>query len=83
MARKFTTVHCSVLFDPKTKAFVENVSIRVDREHGSIADVYARHSNEELEALPDGDIDLRGQVVMPGFVDAHTHIFLHPYRHVM
>lgn len=80
MARKIITVHSSVLFDPKKKQFVKNVSIQVDRVRGSIARVYTRQSDDEVDALQDGDIDLRGQVTMPGFVDAHTHIFLHPYR---
>lgn len=80
IAGKIITVHSSVLFDPKKKQFVKNVSIKVDRERGSIVEVYTRPSDDEVDALRDGDIDLRGQVVMPGFVDAHTHIFLHPYR---
>lgn len=79
MLQKSITVHSSLLFDPKKKAFVRNVSIRVDCQRGSIADVYERKSDDEVR---DGDIDLRGKVVMPGFVDAHTHIFLHPYRQV-
>lgn len=77
MRRKSITLHSSLLFDPKKKAFVENVSIKIDCQHGSIAQVYERKSDDEIR---DGDIDLRGKVVMPGFVDAHTHIFLHPYR---
>lgn len=77
MARKSVTIHSSLLFDPKQKAFVKDVSIRVDTDRGSIAQVYVRKSEEEIT---DG-IDLRGRVVMPGLVDAHTHIFLHPYRY--
>lgn len=76
MRRKSVTIHSSLLFDPKKKAFVKNVSIKVDTERGSITDVYTRESEDEVK----GGIDLRGRVVMPGFVDAHTHVFLHPYR---
>ncbi|PSR90719.1 hypothetical protein BD289DRAFT_460017 [Coniella lustricola] len=76
MIRKSVTIHSSLLFDPKKKAFVKSVSIRVDLQSGSIVDVYERASDDEIR---DGDIDLRGKVVMPGLVDAHTHIFLHPY----
>lgn len=79
MIRKSVTVHSSLLFDPKKKEFVKNVSIRVDCQRGSIAQVYERQSDDEIR---DGDIDLRGKVVTCGFVDAHSHIFLHPYRHV-
>lgn len=77
MIRKTATLHSSLLYDPRKKAFVKNVSITIDLQSGGIADVYERSSDEEIR---DGDIDLRGKVVMPGFVDAHTHIFLHPYR---
>lgn len=71
------TVHSSLLFDPKKKAFIENVSITVDPATGAITDVVERQA--EAAVIQDGDIDLRGKVVMPGFVDAHTHIFLHAY----
>lgn len=77
MSRKTLTLHSSLLFDPRKKAFVKDISIKIDRQSGGIADVYERASDDEIR---DGDIDLRGKVVMPGFVDAHTHIFLHPYR---
>lgn len=76
MTRKSVTIHSSLLFDPKKKVFVKNVSIKVDTERGSITEVYTRESEDEVT----GGIDLRGRVVMPGFVDAHTHVFLHPYR---
>lgn len=76
MRRKSVIIHSSLLFDPKKKTFVKNVSIKVDIERGSITEVYTRESEDEVK----GGIDLRGRVVMPGFVDAHTHVFLHPYR---
>ena len=75
------TIHTDTLFDPKLKAFVNDVSLSVDTETGLIAHVFHRE-----EALDDHvqkpDIDLRGKVVCPGFVDAHTHIFLHSYESV-
>lgn len=74
------TLHTSTLFDPKKKAFVENVSITVDPVTGSIVKVYER--TVEPENIPVGDVDLRGKVVMPGFVESHSHIFLHDYRYV-
>lgn len=73
------TVHTSTLFDPKRKAFTENVSVTVDPQTGSIVSVKKRASAEIEELGPD-DIDIRGKVAMPGFVDAHTHIFLHDYK---
>ena len=77
MIRKLVALHSSLLFDPQRKAWLENVSIKVDLQSGGIVEVYARDSDDEIR---DDDIDLRGKVVMPGFVDAHTHIFLHSYR---
>lgn len=72
------TVHTDLLFDPKAKTFIKNTSITVDPKTGLIVKVYRRK-----DALPTSinapDIDLRGQCVLPGLVDAHTHIFLHAY----
>ncbi|KAK9414293.1 putative Amidohydrolase-related domain-containing protein [Seiridium unicorne] len=78
MSRPLITVHTSTLFDPKKKEFLENVSIKVDPNTGAIVSVDERSSAEVTELGP-ADIDLREKVVMPGFVDAHTHIFLHDY----
>ncbi|KAK1701393.1 amidohydrolase [Colletotrichum godetiae] len=72
------TVHTSLLFNPRNKAFDKNISIVVDPATGAIAHVYERKRADNVE-LESRDIDLRGKVVMPGFVDAHTHVFLHPY----
>lgn len=73
------TVHTDVLFDPKLKSFVRDISISVNKSSGLIDRVFLRK-----DPLPDvinqPDVDLRGKVVLPGFVDAHTHIFLHSYE---
>ncbi|GAB1311666.1 Xaa-Pro dipeptide hydrolase [Madurella fahalii] len=74
---KTFTVHTSLLFDPRQKAWLKNTSIEIDPVTGSIARVFTRSSDNGL--LRPGDIDLRGKVVLPGFVDSHTHIFLHAY----
>lgn len=74
------TIHTSTLFDPKKKTFVSDVSITVDPVSGLITDVFERDKVSLEGALPAGDVDLRGKVVMPGFVDAHSHIFLHSYE---
>ncbi|KAL1858135.1 hypothetical protein VTK73DRAFT_7921 [Phialemonium thermophilum] len=72
------TVHTSVLFDPKKKQWLEDMSLTVDPVTGCITRYYRR--TEDLGAsVPEGDVDLRGKYVLPGFVDAHTHIFLHSY----
>jgi imidazolonepropionase-like amidohydrolase len=76
------TVHTSSAFDPKLRQFVKDVSIVVDSTTGLIVRVYVRdEENERLLDTPvNGDVDLRGKFLMPGFVDAHTHIFLHSYE---
>ena len=75
------TIHTSTLFDPKKKAFLSNMSVTVDPKTGLIVDYYERKDSTEIgTSVPIGDVDLRGKVVMPGIVDAHTHIFLHSYE---
>ena len=71
------SVHTSLLFDPKKLEFLENVTVTVDRDTGLISAVTTRESADA--EVKDGDVDLRGKVVLPGLVDAHTHIFLHAY----
>ncbi|KAH8885272.1 hypothetical protein GQ53DRAFT_660031 [Thozetella sp. PMI_491] len=75
------TLHTSCLFDPKVKRERNNVSITVDSTTGLITQVYERNDDRKpfTEAFKEGDIDLRGKFVMPGLVDAHTHVFLHSY----
>jgi len=72
------TVHTDVLFDPMQRKFLNNISVTVDRVSGLITKVYER--KEPLDQVSSPDIDLRGKVVLPGLVDAHTHIFLHSYE---
>jgi imidazolonepropionase-like amidohydrolase len=81
MARKpgSFAVHTALLFDPKQKAWLRNVSIEVNPTIGAIARVVTRSSPDLPSPLPPQDIDLRNEVVLPGFVDSHTHIFLHAY----
>lgn len=71
------TIHTSLLFDPLQKTFLPNRSITVDPQSGLIAKVFHRENEDDISPV---DIDLRHlPVVLPGLVDAHTHIFLHPY----
>ncbi|MCJ1479034.1 hypothetical protein MMC13_007718 [Lambiella insularis] len=72
------TVHTSLLFDPQQKAFLSKRSITVDPSTGLITKLYQRSTEPQSITAP--DIDLRHlPLVLPGLVDAHTHIFLHPY----
>lgn len=80
MSPNILVVHTSLLFDPKLRSFLNNMSIEVDSETGSIVRLFKRESIDI--PLPDSAnaIDLRGKFVLPGFVDSHTHIFLHSYK---
>ncbi|CAG9942480.1 unnamed protein product [Clonostachys rosea f. rosea IK726] len=75
------TVHTSSLFDPKEKKVIRDISITVDPSSGLITRIFKRDDTQRpfAEIFRDGDIDLRGKFVMPGLVDAHTHVFLHSY----
>ncbi|MCJ1374243.1 hypothetical protein MMC20_005475 [Loxospora ochrophaea] len=77
--RRSFNVHTSLLFDPQQKAFLENRSITVDPCTGLVTKYFQRQSKDTTENTDD-DVDLRHlPAVVPGLVDAHTHIFLHPY----
>lgn len=71
-------VHTSTLFDPKQKRVRQNVSVTIDSTSGLIVRIYERI--EDDVSFKSGDVDLRGKFVMPGLVDAHTHVFLHSYE---
>ncbi|KAK3310902.1 uncharacterized protein B0T15DRAFT_507521 [Chaetomium strumarium] len=71
------TVHTSLLFDPQRKCWLPNVSIQVNPQTGAIVRLHHRNNADFLSPLDPNDIDLRGKFVLPGFVDSHTHIFLH------
>ncbi|KAI9739060.1 MAG: hypothetical protein M1834_007272 [Cirrosporium novae-zelandiae] len=72
-------IHTTTLFSPLTKSLLHNASLIIDPTTGLITDTYTRPSPSFPTPLPEGDIDLTGKFVMPGLVDAHTHIFLHSY----
>lgn len=77
------TLLTSLVFDPSRKQFRNNISIDVSTDTGLITKVTARDDDAETSSTncTGNDIlDLRGKCVTPGFVDAHTHIFLHSYE---
>ncbi|KAI0142540.1 amidohydrolase [Hypoxylon sp. NC0597] len=78
-----TTIHTSSLFDSKQKRFLLDASISIDPSTGLITRVWTRDSQLPAHNVTGSNtIDLRGLTVLPGLVDAHTHIFLHPYSDV-
>ncbi|QKX58679.1 uncharacterized protein TRUGW13939_05806 [Talaromyces rugulosus] len=60
------TIHTSTLFDPKRKAFLSNISVTVDPVSGLIVDVIERTPESLGGSVPEGDVDLRHCVVLPG-----------------
>ncbi|KAI1161861.1 hypothetical protein F5B18DRAFT_626709 [Nemania serpens] len=80
MAKTQLTIHTSSLFDSKDKRFASDISIDVDTSTGLITRAYKRGQPLPHYDVSDSKtIDLRGLTVLPGLVDAHTHIFLHGY----
>ncbi|KAE9367917.1 hypothetical protein N431DRAFT_444991 [Stipitochalara longipes BDJ] len=74
------TVHTSLLFDSKHKQLVPETSITIDTKTGLITKVFKRDKQlPQHNVSSSNTIDLRGLTVLPGLVDAHTHIFLHAY----
>ncbi|KAI8630763.1 hypothetical protein F5Y19DRAFT_33360 [Xylariaceae sp. FL1651] len=72
------TVHTSCLFDSKQKCFKTDHSIDLDTSTGLVLRTYKRSKPLPSHDISDSKtIDLRGLTVLPGLVDAHTHIFLH------
>lgn len=62
-------VENSKLIDGKAVAVVDGVIVNIDSE----ASLVARYSDARR-------IDLVGATLMPGLIDAHSHILLHPYN---
>lgn len=78
---KTFTIHTDCVFDSRKKAFVKDTSLVIVTDFGLITSVYKRKGASPKE-LDEPCLDLRGNCILPGFVHAHTHIFLHPYSEI-
>ncbi|KAJ7267177.1 hypothetical protein C8J57DRAFT_360994 [Mycena rebaudengoi] len=69
------------LFDPYLLKLVPDQLITISRETGLILDVNTFTASAVPQIILDYPdvIDLRHLTVVPGFVDAHVHFFLHSY----
>ena len=72
------SIYTSLLFSPSTLSFHSNLALAVSSFTGLITAI-SKHSLSPSSIVQSPDLDLRGLTVLPGFVDAHTHTFLHSY----
>ncbi|PCH34350.1 hypothetical protein WOLCODRAFT_62488 [Wolfiporia cocos MD-104 SS10] len=77
-------IYAGKLFDPESLELTTNRVITVAPDSGLIV-ALGHFTPIELHNLDFSDpqcIDLRSATVFPGLVDAHVHLFLHPYSEV-
>ncbi|PPQ70259.1 hypothetical protein CVT25_013296 [Psilocybe cyanescens] len=84
--RRLYQIHVGQLFDSVGRVLVKDQVVTVDRNRGVIVDISDERSQgwqwiiekEEADLVVE-KINLEGLVLLPGFVDVHVHLFLHPY----
>ncbi|KAF8640387.1 hypothetical protein AX17_000057 [Amanita inopinata Kibby_2008] len=80
--KQYYRILAGQLFDSYRRLLLPKQAITVDRQRGVILDVRDIGA-PAATATDDGSItetiDLQDLVVLPGFVDVHVHMFLHPY----
>ncbi|KAF8799853.1 hypothetical protein BYT27DRAFT_7119399 [Phlegmacium glaucopus] len=72
------------LFDPLRRTLASNQVITIDRDLGIVLDVKSKleveaSENENGQNIEIIKIDLSHLVILPGLIDVHVHLFLHPY----
>ncbi|KAH9854290.1 hypothetical protein C2E23DRAFT_818018 [Lenzites betulinus] len=76
-------IYAGRLFDPEVLELLSKRVITVSPASGLVLDVQPYTDDEAQRdvdrAAGDEVVDLREATVLPGLVDAHVHMFLHPY----
>ncbi|KAF9062860.1 hypothetical protein BDP27DRAFT_1271375 [Rhodocollybia butyracea] len=69
------------LFDPHSLKFIPSQTITTSKTSGIILSVETTTENDlDSQQIASGEtLDLRHLSILPGFVDAHVHFFLHSY----
>ncbi|OJT09563.1 hypothetical protein TRAPUB_13940 [Trametes pubescens] len=83
---RIVRIYAGKLFDPQTLQLLPQRVVTVSPETGLVLGVEP-YKDEELRGVDfsagnEDVVDLRAATVLPGFVDVHVHMFLHPYAEV-
>ena len=74
---KVVGVLCGSLFDPRAGAVLTNLLIEI--RDGVVRNVTTFQPNHPTYDF-DWFVNLTDKFVLPGLIDAHTHLFLRPYN---
>ncbi|KAH9830427.1 uncharacterized protein C8Q71DRAFT_785711 [Rhodofomes roseus] len=77
-------IYAGKLYDPYTLELLPRRVITTSAESGLVLDVETYDAADEasVDFADPAVVDLREATVLPGFVDAHIHLFLHAYSEV-
>ncbi|KAI0713110.1 hypothetical protein C8T65DRAFT_717820 [Cerioporus squamosus] len=78
---RLVKIYAGRLFDPYTLQLLPQRVVTVSQDSGLVLDVqpFAGDQVQNVDFAAEDVVDLRGATVLPGLVDAHVHMFLHPY----
>ncbi|KAH9944496.1 uncharacterized protein BXZ73DRAFT_39975 [Epithele typhae] len=82
---RFISIYAGKLFDSHSQQLLPCRVVSISRDSGLVADVqeWGPEDVRGLDFANDASlVDLREATVLPGFVDTHVHMFLHPYAEV-
>ncbi|KAL1951721.1 hypothetical protein VTO73DRAFT_870 [Trametes versicolor] len=83
---RIVRIYAGKLFDPQTLQLLPQRVVAVSPDTGLVLGVEPYDDEDvrrvDFSAGNEDVVDLRAATVLPGFVDAHVHMFLHPYAEV-